>query len=217
MKASDFAAKPGRLPPHTFTLGPGAWASLYPKRPSGPVAVGMRRLSADAYLAASLEATEKANEYVPDVGHEDEKWLECHDILLLHFLIGAALCSPMDVAINFFGEYQDGAAMVGPAPSGEGAASTYFSSEGMARLYDELTILGVIDSPVWPEATDDDLTELGVALQAGTFLPSAPDDGTDEDGADKAKSEALCANLRRLLGYVIQIRRDGIQPLPVVG
>lgn len=217
MKANDVAAKTGRAPPHTFTFGPGGWASTYPKRPTSPVEIGMRRLSADAYLSASLEATGKANEYLPGVDHDDDKWLECHDVLLLHNVIGAALCHPADVTVNYFGAYQDGGAMVGPSPSGEGASSTYFSPEGMARLYDELTVLGVMDSPVWPESSDEELVALGAALQDGTFLPPPPPDDQEVDEVEKAQRERLVANLRRLLGYVVQVRRDGIKPLPVIG
>lgn len=216
MKASAAALLSRKTPPHTFTLGPGAWASTYTKRPLTPVVIGMRRLSADTYLSAMLEATTKADEYLGEVGHEDPKWLEAYDILFLHLLIGAALCSPEDVTRNYFGEFQDGSAMVGPAPSGEGACSAYFTSDGIARLYDELTVLGVLDNPVWPEATDEDLAELGACLIDGSFLAALapPPDGeeVDEEAEERAREEA---NLRRLLGYVIQRRKDGRQPFPV--
>ncbi len=53
MRAADIEAKLRARPPHTFVLGPGAWKSMWDRRPLEPITVGLRRLGVDDRMLAN--------------------------------------------------------------------------------------------------------------------------------------------------------------------
>lgn len=66
MRAADVEKDLRQAPPHTFTLAPGAWTTEWDGRPTEPVTVGMRRISAATRLQANAEAIARADRAMPE-------------------------------------------------------------------------------------------------------------------------------------------------------
>jgi hypothetical protein len=131
----------------------------------------------------------------------------------IHYLLGYVLCSPRDTNAPLFAvqvegaNIQDGTLMlcdVEPHEPGDPAVvSLRFSDEGIARLWDEYDALCIRQSPVWPEATPEELSRLGARLADGSFFAGLDAAKDDPDAAHAA------AQLRRLAHYMIHLRASG--------
>lgn len=193
-------------PPHTFELPPRAFSSRWAGRPTTALLVGLRIASAEERLLAATEATERADRLLPGRDHADRRWAATYEVSWIHYLLGHVLTSPNDVNAPLWA-VQDGTLLLCEqephAPGDSAVVSMRFSDEGIARVWDEYDALCIRESPVWPEATDDEVKRLGARLVDGSFF-----EGLDA-AADNPEAKHVAAQLRRLLHYVVHLRGHG--------
>ena len=225
MKASAavMAAKEreSRRPPHIFWLGPGAFTEAWSDRPREKIQVGMRRASADEYMSARAQAAKKTDELHPPLaGHHDHPtWQETYDVVMFHYLLGHVLTLPEDVTQKLWPHIQSGDMfMPGQVtPLGSDVVSIRFSREGIDRLFFELEVLSVKDSPVRREASDEEIVEMAEAVEQKTFFssialpPALPGKPELLPAEAKHKRARVEQQLRKLLAYVIDIHADGYE------
>jgi hypothetical protein len=89
-KPSPFA------PPLVVNVPPSAWSDVWVEHPKEIVKLGLRRITADALLAAHVEAAKKADEYLPDEEHESALWQITQQTIRLHIVLCYALTDPTD-------------------------------------------------------------------------------------------------------------------------
>ncbi len=199
-------------PPRTVVLPPTAFATAWLNRPRGPMTVGLRRVSADELLAAEVRGRTRAQEIFPNSSPFDPARIETAEIIRFHFVLGKALCDPHDYRKNLWLDQQELSSSnmlpVGPSKMVE---PMRFTRDGLHRLFDELEILSIEGNPTWPEATDEELEELGVALLDGSFLEDLEeviDPGASEEEFRMIRDEYEC-DMRRFLKHIIEMRRNG--------
>jgi hypothetical protein len=204
-KPSPFA------PPLVVNVPPSAWSDVWVEHPKEIVKLGLRRITADALLAAHVEAAKKADEYLPDEEHESALWQITQQTIRLHIVLCYALTDPTDYrSPPMLWGHQDGTMWVLPEPSGEGIISARFTREGIAMLYDALEIVAVKDNPTYPVLGDAETERLGEELVDGTFFASiTPGVGPDDDDSREERRALVETQIRRLLGYVDHLRRTG--------
>jgi hypothetical protein len=196
-------------PPHAFTVHPSAFTDSWLDRPQHPIRVGMRRASADEFLAASIVAVKKTDEHFPGLAHSDPRWDECYQVINIHVIMSRILTHPENVAQAYW-PYQAGEHWVRPDIAGKNAVSQRFTREGIERLCCELEVLSALDSPVWDEATDRDLQAFGRALIDGTFFPSISigDNAITEEIATLQRAQ-IERQIRMHLTYVMDLHSNG--------
>lgn len=206
------SAKGILAPPRTVTLPATAFATSWLNRPHGPMTVGLRRLSADELLAAEVKGRGRAQEIFPHASPFDPARIETAEIVRFHFILGKALCDPHDYRKNLWLDQQELASPnmlpVGPSKMVE---PMRFTRDGLHRLFDELEILAIEGNPTWPEATDDELEDLGASLLDGSFIDDMEDvvdpGATEEDF--RMHLDEFERDLRRFLKHIIEMRRNG--------
>lgn len=201
-----------REKPYTITLPPSAFSTRWNGRPKEPYPVGLRVASAEERILASTEATARTDRLLPDIVRrsgdrtQDPSWAATYEVCWIHYLLGYVLCSPRDTNAPLWAA-QDGTLMLfdteSPAPGDAAVTSSRFSDEGIARLWDEYDALCIRQSPVWPEATPEELSRLGARLADGSFFAALDAAKDDPDAAHVA------AQLRRLAHYMIHLRASG--------
>jgi hypothetical protein len=192
MKASAALAASARKPPRVLSLPPSAFADTWKDKPAQPTRVGIKRIAEADQRAARVEAAKKADALHPSCTHDDPIWVEAYNQALMHACIGFALTQPEDLTQPLWSLQFD----VLPHRLAEG---------GVERLFDELELLTVLDSPSRPEASDAALADFTERLRSGAFWATLriPDDGLE--GLDEPlRREALA---RRRVRLEIQIRR----------
>lgn len=148
--------------PRVVELTPGDFASDWERRPVSPVPVGLRLPSDDDVQAARAQATKRVEA------------LDCHDPetatatwndALMALAVARCLCDPRDVL---------GQPLVPIDEDNIGAALTPVA---IRRLFDELERLQVEQSPLAPEATDEELHALRDAISTGEHVELTGADG----------------------------------------
>lgn len=205
-------AKNVLAPPRTVVLPASAFATSWLSRPHGPMLVGLRRVSADELLAAEVRGKARAQEIFPNSSPFDPARVEVAEIVRFHFILGKALCDPQDYRKSLWIDQQELSSpnMLAMGPS-KMIEPMRFTRDGLHRLFDELEILAIEGNPTWPEATDDEIAELGVSLLDGSFiedLDDVIDPGASEEDFKALRDEYEC-DMRRFLKHVIEMRRTG--------
>ena len=143
-------------PPKTVLLEPDAFAPAWGHRPKNAVAVGLQNLSDDDETTARSEAEKTTNR----LGHENrENRIDAFNDSLMAELVARSVCDPNDVRNE-----------QANLPMPEDHLRTALTPAGIRYLYDEIERLKIESSPLHPEATDDQLSELVEALSADDIL-----------------------------------------------
>lgn len=197
-------------------LPPEAFSDRWDGRPTKPMAVGMKRISAEDRLLCHVEAIKRADRLMPEhrQSPDDLQWQRVYEITLIHYVLGLALCNPNDVDTPLW-PAQDGGVMLYENPNASPGscpiASERFSDLGIERCMDELDILARTDKVVGRRANDRDLRRIGEALADGSFFARLK-------AVDSDDTRAVEAHLRMLLGGVLDIMERGREaPLSVGG
>jgi hypothetical protein len=162
MKASAFrapgerrlAVKPARL----ATLGPEHFADTWSGKAKGAVCVGLRRLSELDEQSVYREATREAEAAMQDAPdpEKEARFVETFNDAVLRIGVGRCLCDPNDVSQphETFPVAED---MVGHA----------LTHEAILGLFEQVKAVTVQTSPLYREASDDELQELAWAILDG--------------------------------------------------
>jgi len=196
LKAADL--KLAGEPPRVLTLGPKSFSSRWKGRPTEPVRIGLRIASAEELLSAATQATSRTCTLLPRLPVTDPRWKATYDVCRVPYLLGMVMTSPGDVNAPW-SHAQDGTVMLADAepdePGDAAAVSTWFTDEGVTRLWDEYEALTISRSEVWPELRGEALQRLAERLADGSFFV----------GLDAG----IAAQVRRLLAYVVDLRTTG--------
>lgn len=207
MRASDLEKDLRAAPPHTFVLPPSAWATEWAGRPTEPVTVGLRRISAATRMQANGDAIKRADRAMPEHRRDqaDPVWRRTFDVAFLHYLIGYALCHPADVNRPLWQD-QDGQLTIEERrtaqPGDIPLVSRRFTDEGLLRCYDELEICERRAGVGARVAKDGELRRLGATLADGSMLAALRDVNSEE-------TRAVEGHLRVLLGQVLDLVERG--------
>jgi hypothetical protein len=181
-------------PPKTVVVEPEAFAPNWGHRPKTAVAVGLQNLSDDDETTARSEAEKFTNR----LGHEDrENWIDAFNDALMAELVARSVCDPNDVRNE-----------QANLPLPEDHLRAALTPAGIRYLYDELERLKVESSPLHPEATDAELTELVEALAADDIL------STLDPVAEKRVRRFLLFCLDEIRGEVVPEDDDEDDLLP---
>jgi hypothetical protein len=192
MKASSALAMVARTPPRVLSLLPNAFADTWKDKSAHPVMVGLKRIAEADQRAARVEAVKKVDALHQDLVHDDPIWIEAYNQALMHACLGFALTRPDDMTQPLWPLQFD----VLPHRLTEG---------GVERLFDELELLTVLDSPCRPEATDVALADFTVRLGAGEFWTTLSVPDHDLAGMEEPLRRQALA--RRRVRLEVQIRR----------
>lgn len=143
-----------RPAPMQVKLRASAWADTWDGKPTAPTLVGVR-LVAEMDLARARSVAESAADALHPRGR-GERWVEAYNQALMHYVLGHALCLHDDVATPLF-EMQ------------ECVISQRLTTEGTLRLWDAVEELRIVDSPLSPEISEDDLAVLVAELRSDTW------------------------------------------------
>lgn len=205
MKASEISLR--TAPPHTIELGPGAWATMWEGRPSQPITVGIRRLSAFDRASANTQAiarTDRAFEKMPERRvARDALWRQTWEIWFCHLLIGMALCHPQDVTRPMWPD-QDGDLALQHVADRDGVpyVSRRFSDAGIVRVLDEIEELERRSGVNKRRARDGEILALGAELADGSLLAALRAASGDD-------AHAVEEHLRILLGQALDLLERG--------
>lgn len=162
-------------------LPPSAYADGWGSKPSAPVRVGLRLISDAEIQTARGEAVRAAMTLHPHAdaaqASQDPNWIDAFNDALMRWAVARATCVPEDISKPFF-------------PVAEDTVKEALTSQGIKALFEALELLVVEQSPLSPEATDEDLGDLVQVLQHGAALTKMP------PGEARA--------LRRLLGHALE-------------
>jgi hypothetical protein len=211
VKASDKERELRTAPPHTFDLGPGAWATRWEGRPLEPLKVGLRRVSAHDRSAANVQAIARADRAFEKLPHRrgehDPLWLKTWEIAFVHYLIGYALCHPQDVSKNMWPDQDGDMSLVAREdqdgkPGAIPLVSRRFSDAGIVRCYDELEVLERMSGVQRRSARDGELMRFGAELASGSILAALRETPSED-------ARAVEAHLRVLLAQAIDLVSAG--------
>ena len=146
----DIEASETRAPPKTVVLDPLCFADTWPRRPKAAVCVGLRTISEAEKTTARAEAERLADELHDQ---RDANWLDAFNDALIRELVACAICSPNN--INQPSEI---------LPMAEVEVRIALTSKGARRIFEDYLRLEVETSPLYPEATDEDIEALVEAL-----------------------------------------------------
>ena len=167
-------------PRHVITLPPSAFADSWRGKPHAPERIGIRTVSELELTVAQSEAVKKAIE-----AHEDneprEFRVEAFNDYLITNTLARACVKAHDVTQAYF------------APGPEDLIREALTPGGIRRIWDEYCRFAVVDSPVSPSATDDEL--LLLAEQCVSLL----------DGVEPARAERA-----RKLGAAMLLELKGV-------
>jgi len=152
MKYANAVTTARRPPPMTVPLKPSAWADTWEGKASAPEFVGIRLVSEGDYARARPEAERRANELHPRLDARSDIWVQAYDQALMGFIIGHALTLHDDMDEPLF-EMQPF------------SIQNKLSSAGTLRLWDAIVELGIVDSPLSPEISEDGAQALAASLR----------------------------------------------------
>lgn len=177
MKYSDTKAKKAAPEPATVVpLPPSAWNPTYEDRPTVEAAIGIRMAGHKELMKARAEAAKVAKGH-PDAARFDEE--------LIVVTLGVCLCDPNDARKPYF-------------EMADEEVRRALTDDGIAHLWQEFERAKIETSPTRPEATDDDLGDLGAMLLTPNRL--ARSFAQLPLGAE--------ARIRRLCAFVLDELRD---------
>lgn len=176
MTYSVVRAASNRNARHTVKLRPSAFADTWEAKPTESIEIGLRLIPEGEYANARSVAVKAAMELHPDLDERSEIWLESYNQALIQWAVAHGTCKPDNVTEPFW----EMAADVVPLA---------LSSAGTLRLYEELEILAVTESPLSPEIDDVGLEQLASLFADRARLAALP--------------PATLRRLRRLLGHVL--------------
>lgn len=161
-----------RSAPRKFTLKPEHFSETWGgKKPVAGIELGLRLPAEQDIFNAQIEANRSSE------GREPLEAELVRRSKMLAFVVARGICSPHDVteAHSYF-----------ELPEDEVPAA--LKGTTIQRIYDEIEALAVEQSPVFSEATDDELRELGDRL-----LDDSPTDHLDPIKAGQARRYLLFA------------------------
>lgn len=153
---SALLASRERKAARTVDVPMSAWADDYASAPRDVVVMGLRRLAEKELETARAEAAKRAWSMHPEP-HDEANRIDCFNDALIRWAIGRALCMPDDVGQNWFDEAQ------------EDVVAQAFTVDGARYIWDHLDMLAVSESPVVPEATDEDVGKLAKLVADGSL------------------------------------------------
>lgn len=168
-----------RPAPSTFDLTPDHFAEDWSERPVAPITVGIR-VPSEAEAQTIEDAASREAKAID--GDDEERDLK-RERSLQAYWVARSLCDPLDVTAPhpFFEMPED---MVPLA----------FKPDTIARLCQEIAKVGIEQSPLHPEADDEELGELSDLLATGVAF------------ADVAGAQERLA--RRYLKFALEIIRN---------
>lgn len=140
-----------RKPPRVVELPVSAWAPNVTGCPSAPVPIGLFPPSEPTIEAARSNALQESAIKAAD-GDEDDRTLAYNDCFIREVL-GGSTCLAMDVTKPFFATPLE--------------MANRLTVEGLRRLWQELEVLRVSDSPGMPEIDDAGASHLDAMLVRG--------------------------------------------------
>jgi len=177
-QAAAYRTQRAKLAPATIILHPTDFCSDWGQAPQDDICCGIRILSADSEDAAKEIARKKAIESSGDVETE----------LRRQYLIqycALCLCDPNDVEKH-----------CDPFDMASDQLPVALTSNALLRIYDTAERIKIDSSPLFPEATDEEIGEL-----AGELLAGAIDDLTKT-------SPAKASRARRYIRFLLEDLRD---------
>ncbi|WP_394849702.1 hypothetical protein LZC95_19895 [Pendulispora brunnea] len=198
MNASTAREQAAKRPRRCIVLSPAAFADTWSERPSEDVAVGLRLLAERDLQAAKLEASRWVERlYSRDDGtlRDPETATEAWNDALIRWACALAMCDPNDVTRPYFRAAEDTIAIA-------------LTPDAIRRVWDALEAFHAEESPVAPEATDDEIEELGWSL--------LPLEGVVARVLDRARAmgpEATVESIARALQQELQA--DGRRSFPM--
>lgn len=153
---SEIVARQPRKPPRVVELKPNAFADTYEDKPTEPVRIGLRLCAELDGMQARSVAAQTATRNHPELGPADDVWVEAYNQALMHYVVAAGTCHPDNVAEPYWDMAYD-------------VVPRALSELGTIRLFDELELLKVTESPLSPEATNEDLDEIIELLRSGAM------------------------------------------------
>ena len=142
-----------RPAPMQVKLRASAWSDTWDGKANAPTLVGVRLVAEGDLARARSEGERVADGLHPRRG---DRWVEAYNQAVMHFVLGHALCLHDDVATPLF-EMQ------------EFVISHRLSTEGTLRLWDAVEELRIVDSPLSPEISEDDLAALCAELRSDVW------------------------------------------------
>lgn len=150
-------------PPRTLVLPPSVFASEWTSRPREPVVVGLRLLADGEEQTARAEAVRCASELHPEAFTEE--WLEAYNDALLRWIVARGICDPNDLT-------QPSQVL----PMAEDQVRSALTSLGVRFIFDAIERLQVETSPLYSEASSEEIEELRHRLanaELGSLTPTA--------------------------------------------
>lgn len=139
-------------PPRTLQLDPKDFAYDWEKAPRKPIVVGLRLLSSDEEWTADRMAAKRTAEEYGD-SDDGEQAARFYNRELMAWAVARSVCDPNDCSKEHpslrMAEDTVQMALTGPA---------------IARIYDEVERLYIETSPIFPEASDEELLLLASVL-----------------------------------------------------
>jgi hypothetical protein len=140
--------------PIVVTLPPSAFQATWPKRPSEPVAIGLRLVSDSVNDLARAEATASADKFYQPISRDSDQYIEHWNGIAMRGILAEAVCQPHDVSASWFRTMA--AEQVGVA----------FTDRGILRLWHGYDELRERLSPLLRVATAENIAELSTRLAA---------------------------------------------------
>lgn len=152
-RAVESQRKGARKPARIIELQPHEFADDWEGRPTSPVLFGLRVPSEGDVMTGRAEAVKRAVELHPDSPEQ----VDAFNDALLEALVARGICDPNDVTA--------------PHPLlelAEDMVPMALKPLTLRRIFDEIEKLQIEQSPLFPEATDDEVGELVglLAMQA---------------------------------------------------
>lgn len=148
--------------PKTTRLEPGDFASDWHNRPAIAFEIGLRIPSEDDVQIARTGADQELAAL--DLS-DNENAIDAWNDLLMARAVARCLCNPLNV--------REASPIL---PLAEDTISQALTSRAIRRLFDEIERLTVEQSPLAPEATDEELVTLADAILSGEPLSLASAD-----------------------------------------
>lgn len=177
MPYSAAVAAVSRRAPRTVKLAPSGFADTWDGKPEAPVEMGLRLIPEGELATARSVAVKSAMQLHPELDERSDIWLEAYNQALMHWAIAHALCRPDDVTQPFWEMAED-------------LVPIALNSAGTLRLYEELELLTVLESPLSPEIDD-------VGIETLSAVMSDPD-------RRRLLPVSTLRRLRRLLGHALE-------------
>jgi hypothetical protein len=163
------------VPPRIIMVQPTAFASEWADAPSEPVTMGLRHVSDDDLQKARAEAAKYATKMH---GEDDQESLvDCFNDALLRQRIARTTCNAQDVRRPWFEFAED-------------TVRIALTTEGVKSIVHEIEVFETETSPLFPQATDEDVLDLEAIIK--------------QKPPWNSMSEAEQRGTRRLIGVVLE-------------